>query len=225
MEHEPDKRPEGDGRHDHGHHEPTFDITIDNKPFTWHEPTITGDQVKHLVHAKPDYGVWLVVEGPEEDEPIGDHQHVELKKHPHARFITGPKKSTEGAPDSFLPERDRKYLADKRIAYREVVDGGQRGVIFPEYPLPAGLFDAAKADLLILIPPGYADLPPDMFYMLPWVKLSGRNALPRAADQPHVFEGRTWQRWSRHNTDWRPGVDGIWTMLKRVDCALETAAA
>jgi Prokaryotic E2 family E/Multiubiquitin len=224
VEHDPEKHHHGHEHHGHEHHHHEYDITVDTKPFKWHEAAITGEQVKHLVHAKSDYGVWLVVKGPEEDEPIGDRQHVELHKHPHARFITGPKKSTEGA-DSFLPERDREYLKEKGIVYREVVDGGQRGVIFPQYPLPPGLFDAAKADLLILIPPGYADVPPDMFYTLPWVKLTGKNILPRCADQPHIFESRTWQRWSRHNAEWRPGIDGIWTMLKRIECALEVAAA
>jgi hypothetical protein len=226
MEQEPEKHHDGHHHHEHEHHHHhKYEITVDNKPFEWKEPFISGAEVKHLVNAKADYGVWLVVKGPEDDEPIGDHQRVELHKHPHARFITGPKKSTEGAPDRFLPERDRAYLTDKAIAFEEIVDGGQRGVVLRQYPLPAGLFDAPKADLLILIPAGYPDVPPDMFYTLPWVKLTAKNALPRAADQPHPFAGQTWQRWSRHNKEWRPGIDGIWSMLKRVDHALEVAAA
>lgn len=209
---------------DKDHKPREYEIIIDNKPFKWPEPTITGAQVKNLVHADPTYGVWLVIKGPTEDEEIADDQPVDLTKPGTEKFITGPKKSTEGAP-TFLPARDREYLAEKGITYEEVVDGGQRGVILRQYPLPAGLFDTAEADLLILIPTGYPDVPPDMFYMLPWVKLSGNNALPRCADQPHPFAGQTWQRWSRHNSEWRPGVDGIWSMLKRVDHALEVAAA
>jgi hypothetical protein len=50
------------------------------------------------------------------------------------------------------------------------------------------------------------------------------GAFPKAADQPFAFEGRNWQRWSRHQDQWRPGVDGIWTMLRRIDAALEAAA-
>jgi hypothetical protein len=125
---------------------------------------------------------------------------------------------------SFLPSRDKAYLAEKAIRFEEVEAGGQRGVIFPAYPMPAAQFDAAAADTLILIPPGYADVPPDMFYLEPWVKLTRSNRYPRCADVPHVFAGRTWQRWSRHSAEWRPGIDGIWTMLKRVDNALRAAA-
>lgn len=216
MEQHPDKPPP----------ERAFEIIVDNKPFKWPHPTITGMDIKKLVHAKLEYGVWLVVRGPEEDEEIGDNQKVDLTKKGTEKFITGPKKSTEGSGERFLPERCRAYLTEKDIAFAEVIDAaGQRGIILRQYPLPKGLFDAAKADLLILIPSGYPDVPPDMFYLLPWVKLVGRNALPRAADQPHAFAGQTWQRWSRHNPEWRPGVDGIWSMLKRVDHALEVAAA
>lgn len=204
-------------------HQQKFKITIDNKPFEWPQPSITGNDIKRLVNAKPEYGVWLVVRGPGDDEEIGDHEKVDLTKPHHDKFITGPKKTTEGE-DTFLPSRDRAYLAEKQLSYEEVTCGGQRGVVLRQYPLPAGQFDAARADILILIPPGYPDTPPDMFHLMPWVRLTARNAFPVAADQPVMFNGQSWQRWSRHNNDWRPGVDGIWSMLKRVDHALKVAA-
>jgi hypothetical protein len=215
----------GDHHHDrHEHHHPhKYKITIDHKPFEWPQPTITGDDIKKLVHAKPEYGVWRVIDGPEDDEEIGDHQRVDLKKPHHDCFITGPKKSTEGE-STFLPGRDRAYLASKAIKYEEVTSGSQRGVVFRQYPLPNGVFDAGFADILVLIPPGYSDTPPDMFHLMPWVRIAGRNAFPRAADQAVGFNGQSWQRWSRHNPEWRPGVDGIWTMLKRIDHALKVAA-
>jgi hypothetical protein len=219
MEHGKDHQHHGD--HHHHHHE--YHLTIDHKPFKWPRETITGNEIKKLVDAKPEYGVWRVVHGPGDDEEIGDHQHVDLKKPHHDVFITGPKKSTEGQ-DSFLPARDREYLASKGISYEEVTSGGQRGVIFRQYPLPPGHFDAAHADILVILPPGYPDSPPDMFHIMPWVRLASCNSYPRAADQPVVFNGQTWQRWSRHNNEWRSGVDGIWSMLKRIDHALKVAA-
>lgn len=204
-------------------HQKKFKITVDNKPFEWPRPTITGEDIKKLVGAGQDYGVWLVVPGPGDDEEIADHQKVDLTPPGRERFITGPKKTTEGQ-DSFLPSRDRAYLAEKALKYEEITAGGQRGVVFRQYPLPAGVFDADRADILILIPAGYPDIPPDMFHLIPWVRLTARNAYPNAADQPVTFNGQSWQRWSRHNNEWRPGVDGLWTMLKRVDYALKVAA-
>jgi hypothetical protein len=35
--------------------------------------------------------------------------------------------------------------------------------------------------------------------------------------------GHNWQRWSRHNNSWRPGVDGLHTMIKRIEHALAKA--
>lgn len=122
-----------------------------------------------------------------------------------------------------LPMRDRTYLIERGIAFDEV-DATEKGVIFRDYVLPAGRFDQPKADILVLLPPGYPDVRPDMFFATPWIKLSKSSQYRRAADQAHDFQGRRWQRWSRHNDQWRPGVDGIWTMLRRIDTALEVAA-
>jgi hypothetical protein len=40
------------------------------------------------------------------------------------------------------------------------------------------------------------------------------------------FEGKNWQRWSRHYpaNEWRPGIDGIHTYLKKVNNALLVAS-
>ena len=124
----------------------------------------------------------------------------------------------------FLPSRCRRYLVDRSIAFQETEDGAQKGVVLSGMSLPAGRFDASSADILILLPAGYPDNPPDMFYAKPWLKLACLSDYPKAADQSFNFAGQSWQRWSRHNNNWRPGVDGIWTMLKRVETALVEAA-
>ncbi|MBS4001761.1 MAG: hypothetical protein KGZ91_00150 [Afipia sp.] len=124
---------------------------------------------------------------------------------------------------SVLPLRDRTYLQQRGIVFQEI-DGPQKGVIFPDYVLPCQRFDVALARILIMLPPGYPDVRPDMFYALPWLKLVNGNKYPKAADVPVEYHGETWQRWSRHSDEWRPGVDGIWTMLRRIDTALEEAA-
>jgi hypothetical protein len=125
---------------------------------------------------------------------------------------------------SFLPAPDREYLAAKAIPFEEILDGGNKGVILKARPLPQGRFDAAAADILVMLPGGYPDVAPDMFYLLPWVKLLPAGKYPNAADQSVAFAGKNWQRWSRHNSEWRPGIDGIWTMIKRIDDALAKAA-
>jgi hypothetical protein len=125
---------------------------------------------------------------------------------------------------SILPARDREYLELKNIKYVEHNEDRLKGIVLKACPLPDGHFDVQQADVLILLPAGYPDAAPDMFYLLPWVKLSNSGRYPRKADHPFQFSGQSWQRWSRHNKEWRPGIDGIWTMLKRVEFALQEAA-
>lgn len=124
---------------------------------------------------------------------------------------------------SILPSTDRIYLTDHGISFDEVV-GPPKGVILRAYSIPPDRFDHGKADFLIVLPDRYPDVRPDMFFALPWLKLVNGQRYPRAADQAFDFRGQRWQRWSRHNDQWRPGIDGIWTMLRRIDAALEVAA-
>jgi len=123
-----------------------------------------------------------------------------------------------------LPIRCRTYIEGRGLVVDEVEENGQKGVVLRQFPLPAGRFDESNADILIMLPSAYPDVAPDMFYAMPWLRLAGSKQYPRAADYPVAFVGKTWQRWSRHNNTWRPGVDGIWTMIKRVEAALAEAA-
>ena|SRR2546421_12693724 len=123
-----------------------------------------------------------------------------------------------------LPLKCRRYLLERGIRFDEVESSGQKAVILRGVIMPPGRFDSTAADILILLPAGYPDSPPDMFYALPWLRLAASRVHPRAANQPYSFAGQNWQRWSRHNNDWRPGIDGIWTMVKRIEAALQEAA-
>lgn len=124
---------------------------------------------------------------------------------------------------TFLPSKDREYLKKREITYEEQEHGKQKGVVFKGYSLPSGVLNVDTADILVILPSNYPDVAPDMFFALPWLCLAGTNRYPTKADSPQDFSGQKWQRWSRHNKEWRRGVDGIWTMLKRIDTALEVA--
>ncbi|MBS0155184.1 MAG: multiubiquitin domain-containing protein [Nitrospira sp.] len=202
----------------------SFEIIVDQKPHKWHEPFITGLQIKKLAGVDPAaYDAWQDVRGPE-DVLLSDDTKVDLRKPGVERFFTGKKTTTEGLVlQTFLPEADREYFAAKELAIEEVDKEGKKAVIVKAWPLPVGRFDVNLVDVLILLPSGYPDIAPDMFYLSPWVRLMPGQTLPKAADQPLEFAGQRWQRWSRHNTEWRSGIDGMWTMLKRVEHALEIA--
>lgn len=127
---------------------------------------------------------------------------------------------------SFLPELEREYLLEKGIAFREVASGGQNGLILPNWPLPVGRYTRTHSDLLVLLPSGFPDVPPDMWYFEPAVLLAPHGQEARQTQYSIPFETRTWQRWSRHfpPSEWRMGKDGIHTFLKRVEHALSIAS-
>jgi hypothetical protein len=199
-----------------------FFFEIDGRRMEWGAQLISGMTLKKLANVDvATYGVWLEVRG-QEDRPIGNNELFDLSTPGIEHFFTGIVQTTAGS--AVLPARDRRYLDTKGIAYEEVEDGGQKAVIFRRMALPGARLDQPNADILVLLPAGYPDVAPDMFHALPWLKLVAAGRYPNAADVAVGFAGQQWQRWSRHNNQWRSGIDGIWTMLKRIETALAEAA-
>jgi hypothetical protein len=126
----------------------------------------------------------------------------------------------------FLPEFDREYLDAKHLPFEQRTADGLNGLVLTNFALPRGKYNVNTADLLIIIPPGYPDVHPDMFYLHPTVLLAPSNAYPRATEAVIAFDGKQWQRWSRHlnSAEWRVGIDGIHTYIQKVITALEIAS-
>lgn len=198
-----------------------FKFSIDQHQKEWGKPIISGKILLKLAELPPGYALYLEVRGGQDVE-IHSDDLIDLSKPGIERFISIIKETTEGL--AALPSMDREYLAAHAIEYTLINVGGQVGVILRKLNVPNGKFDHEQADFLILLPAGYPDVPPDMFYAYPWLKLRSTGGYARAADQPVDFDGRRWQRWSRHSQVWRPGVDGLHTMIARVHNALEVAA-
>lgn len=128
----------------------------------------------------------------------------------------------------FLPEFDRDYLLGKGYQFEERIEANTniKGLIIRNWVLPEGKFNFLNADLLILIPHGYPDVRPDMWYFNPSLLLAPSNRPARQTQVNINFEGTVWQRWSRHYpaNEWRSGIDGVHTYLKKVQLALEIAS-
>lgn len=74
----------------------SFQIIVDQKPHKWHEPFITGLQIKTLAGVDPaTYDAWQDVQGPE-DVLLSDASKVDLRNPGAERFFTGKKTTTEG---------------------------------------------------------------------------------------------------------------------------------
>lgn len=103
---------------------------------------------------------------------------------------------------------------------------GWTTIVLAGYRLPDGLAPST-IELLIHLAPQFPDIPPDMFWAIPDVRLASTGAYPPAADQRQSFLGRDWQRFSRHLAPgaWQVGVDDLGTWLAAIRRLLAQDAA
>jgi len=109
-----------------------------------------------------------------------------------------------------VPEEDREYL-DSRLGleWEAVREGEIRRVVVRRFSIPGG-YNVAEADLFLRIEASYPDTQIDMVYFSPGLTLTNGRSINNLSGEP--FDGKTWQRWSRHRTQenpWIAGVDNI----------------
>ncbi|MBI5851766.1 MAG: hypothetical protein HZB39_12180 [Planctomycetes bacterium] len=112
-----------------------------------------------------------------------------------------------------LPEADALYLATRGLLHEIATESNMTCIVFRNWQLPPG-YDRASADLLIRLPGGYPDVPPDMWWIHPGIKLANGQVI-QATEVVETHLGRSWQRWSRHFQpgQWKPGIDGVESFL------------
>lgn len=122
-----------------------------------------------------------------------------------------------------LPDCDIQYLQDRGLSHVETPEGGMTCLVLNAFPLSDG-FDKDSADLLIRLPAAYPDVPPDMWWFDPPVRLSDSRPIP-ATESMEPYIGRTWQRWSRHfpPTSWHSGIDGLESFVALIVHELDQA--
>ena len=120
-----------------------------------------------------------------------------------------------------LPQNDATYLSERELVYDIVPEANMTCVVLIGYRLPAG-FDRTQSDLLLRLSPGYPDVPPDMWWFDPPVRLADGRTV-QATEQMEQHLGRPWQRWSRHfnQGQWRSGIDCLETFLALIRRELE----
>lgn len=120
-----------------------------------------------------------------------------------------------------LPSEDMEWLEDRGSPFELVATGGALRVVLYDLPVPPG-YNVSTVAAYVRIEPGYPESQIDMVYFLPDLALvDGR---PIGAISPDSFDGKTWQRWSRHRTPinpWRPGIDNLGTHFAQVQVWLE----
>ena len=120
-----------------------------------------------------------------------------------------------------LPESDEEYLKQKAYVWELIPVGQEACLVIKGYPVSSEIYDRAVTDVMIRIPAQYNNAALDMFYADPPLKLKN-GSYPNRADYFENHAGRQWQRFSRHfPSPWRPGVDGLPTLLTFVHRELQ----
>lgn len=137
------------------------------------------------------------------------------------RFMTIPNEVTEGDANFSrcqfgLLEEDERYLSSLGLPWEAVTEGGIQRVVIHSWPVPTG-YNVERTSVNVQLPPGYPDTQIDMAYFYP--ALSRQDGRAIGALCPDSFDGKTWQRWSRHRTassQWRIGTDCLETHMALV---------
>lgn len=123
-----------------------------------------------------------------------------------------------------LPQADIAYLIERGIAHSITLEANMTCVLFPGYVVPPG-YNHPKSNLLIRLNAGYPDVPPDMWWFDPPIRLSNGGAI-QATEVIEQHLGRPWQRWSRHFKpgQWQSGIDSLESYLALIHKELERCA-
>ena len=181
----------------------------------------TGRELLEFAGKKPaeHFALYLKVKGGQPKRLALDEK-IDLTQPGVERFVTLPLDQTEGFEGRrqfALPQEDLEWLDSTASRYELVAEGGVLRVVLYDFSIPPG-YRVQHADLNVRIEPGYPDTQIDMVYVHPALeRVDGQPIGALASDR---FDGRRWQRWSRHRTPanpWRPGVDNLATHFGLVE--------
>lgn len=202
-----------------------YRIRIGKQFYTVTRSTMTGRELLELAEKTPveRFRIDQKFRGGQ-TKRVGLEETVNLATPGVERFQTLPLDQTEGytARRQFrLPEVDEEYLNASGLLWETVLESSKRRVIVYNFPVPDG-YNVSTVDLNLQIDTGYPDTQLDMVYFHPPLMLGNGKAI--AAIRDDSFDGKAWQRWSRHRTSanpWMAGEDYIGTHLGLVEHWLE----
>ena len=198
-----------------------YTIHIDKGTYTTHHSRLSGRELLELAGKEPpeQYAIYLKVRGGQ-PRRIELDRKIDLGRPGVERFVTLPLDQTEGFQgrrDFVLPQEDLDWLNGIAGRYELVAEGNVLRVVLYDFPVPPG-YNRGKADVNVRIDTGYPDTQIDMVYVYPaLVRADGKPIGGLSTDQ---FDGKEWQRWSRHRTPanpWRPGIDNLATHFGLVE--------
>lgn len=204
------------------HENDTLKFKVDKDFHNTDQKILTGRQILGFAGKSPDKYL-LILKGSTK-ETIGPDDSVDLSEPGVEVFRTIARECNEGLEElpprrQFdLPAQDTSFLDSTGLRWETVKEGNVMRVIIYGYPIPKG-YDVASADIYVRLSDQYPDNELDMIYVSPALSLKCGQTINNLSNDN--FDGKNWQRWSRHRLDkaqaWDPSLDGIQSHLALVN--------
>ncbi|KKC24354.1 multiubiquitin domain-containing protein [Sphingomonas sp. SRS2] len=198
-----------------------YKFQIDKEHYETANPTPTARELLTIAGKLPVERFALYSKGKGQPRRLELDERVDLREPGNEKFLTLPLDQTEGLGAGrrqfALPAEDGEWLDSLGLVYELIAEGGIPRVVIYGWPMPAG-YNVAKVDVNVRIDPGYPDTQIDMAYFSPALVRTDGRAIAALSDDS--FDGKIWQRWSRHRTPanpWRAGLDNLATHFALVD--------
>ena len=198
-----------------------YKIQIDKEILNVTNPNPTGRELLEYAGKKPpeQFAIYLKIKGGQPQRIAADEK-VDLSHPGVERFVTLPLDQTEGSGgrrDFRPPQNDLDWLCKTERRFELVAEKNTLRVVLYDFPVPPG-YDRSEVAVNVRIDPGYPDTQIDMVYVHPpLARADGRSIAALSQDR---FDGKDWQRWSRHRTPanpWRAGIDNLSTHFGLVE--------
>jgi Prokaryotic E2 family E len=185
------------------------DFTVNNHRHESLHHTLSGAQIKEIDHVPLTDELFLDAECG--DEVVSNEMTVLVRDGDKFHTMPSPQYGDGGTGLS-------AHVAEVLAAYSaEFVerDAQDRRLVLKGVPLPTG-YSAAKANILIRIPPLYPESRPDMFWARPALTLA-TGQQPQATSLEQI-DGDEWQRFSWHLAPnaWEPGISRLRDFVRAV---------
>lgn len=202
-----------------------YKLRVDKGYLEFETPFVSGKIILTKANKVPveKFDIFKVLSTNPQPQKIVDlNVVVDLREKCLVRFVTLPKEQQDGRGSRInfsLPEEDIEFLNNTGFHWEALVQGSH-WLLINDYPIPEG-YNAAVAQLGLLIPPNYPATQIDMVYFFPGLQKKSGRVIPAITTQQ--IDGKIFQRWSRHRKagEWRPGLDNISTHLLLVNNWLE----
>ncbi len=199
-----------------------FRITINRTVYEVPNSHYTGRQLLELAGLIPieTYALYQKM-ADHSSKKIDYDEVVDVSVQGPERFYTIKLNLTEGFKSLRLmfrlSEDDVEFLHANKYEYETISENRVNRLVINNFSVPPG-YNIETVNLFLRIEQNYPDSEIDMFYVYPHLQRSDGKGI-RALTYEN-FEGKSWQRWSRHRSGenkWRPGIDGVRTHIELIN--------